>query len=557
MLATSRERLGVAGEQVAVVPPLDVDAPTQVDAARRSPAAQLFIDRARLAVSGFDPDTATVPTIEAVCRRLEGLPLAIELAASRVRVLSLEQILARLDDRFRLLTSGATTSRRHQTLRAVMDWSYEALDEDDRRAFRRLSVFAGGWTLEAASAVLGMDEFDAIETLERLADKSLVVVDHAAGDEARYRMLETVREYAQERLDAAGEADEARAGHVRHFVGLAERCAPHSYGQPGDNAQLDGELGNLLAAHDACNGVADGASWGLRLAAALRFFFNDRAHLRLGREILEHAMARDGAADDASTYLKSIAGAGNLAFDLGDHDAAAGRFTEALALAKALGDTTQEMNALSHLGNLAAAKGDIGAARRRFDEVLALARQHGAHFHAAAALNELGEVCRLERDFDTAARLYAEALDIHRTHGLSRSTTLLLNLATVAAERDDLAHAWGYLREAAAQASLGGSRYYACLVLDVAAALFATAGDWPLAARAWGASEAAHDDTGLDRQRADVEFVAPRIDRARAALGETAFDEAYAAGRRLSLADATTEVDACLERRALAAHSGA
>jgi predicted ATPase len=251
VLATSRERLGVVGEQAAVVRPLGL-APSSADRNVReaSEAVRLFVDRARLAVPEFVLASDTLSAVEAICGRLEGLPLAIELAAARVKVLSVDEINARLDDRFRLLTASNRTQPRHQTLRGVIDWSYEQLEPREQQVFRRLSVFAGGWTLAAATAVTASsDEFETIELLSRLVDKSLVLVELGPSGRPRYRMLETVRTYARERLETAGEARESHERHLNFFIALAE---PASRGLEAVAAfeVLDVELDNLMAAHD-------------------------------------------------------------------------------------------------------------------------------------------------------------------------------------------------------------------------------------------------------------------------------------------------------------------
>ena len=279
VLATSRERLGVVGEQVAVVRPLGLAPPTaDRDVREASGAVRLFVDRARLAVPDFAPDAGTLPAVEDICRRLEGLPLAIELAAARVKVLSVDEINARLDDRFRLLTAGNRTQPRHQTLRGVIDWSYEQLEPREQQAFRHLSVFAGGWTLAAATAVTASsDDFETIETLSRLVDKSLVLVERQASGQPRYRMLETVRAYARERLEAAGEANDARDRHLHYFVAFAEsQPASRDMKEAAAFVRLDAEFDNLMAAHDWCDDEPTAAEAGLRLAAAVGYFLRDR-----------------------------------------------------------------------------------------------------------------------------------------------------------------------------------------------------------------------------------------------------------------------------------------
>jgi len=228
VVATSREALGMQGEQIFMVRSLSLPTTSDLDEMLRSEAVRLFVDHARLVLPDFTVDKGNAGAIAEICRRLDGIALAIELAASRVKVLSVHEIRARLDDRFRLLTGGNRAMPRHQTLHATMQWSHDLLTAPERRLFRRLAVFAGGCTLAAATDVSGdaADEYDTLERLTALHDKSLLIVDRDTHAQPRYRMLETVRQYAAERLNEAGEGDDMRTRHLLHYVALAERAAP-------------------------------------------------------------------------------------------------------------------------------------------------------------------------------------------------------------------------------------------------------------------------------------------------------------------------------------------
>ena len=300
VLATSRETLGMVGEAVYRVPSLslpDLRRLPDFDGLIQYEAVRLFADRAALSQPEFAlrPDNAAA--VARICGHLDGIPLAIELAAARVKALSVEAIAARLGDRFRLLTGGRTAVPRHQTLRAVMDWSYDLLPEPERALLRRLSVFAGGFALEAAAAV-GMredgDEIETVDVLARLVDKSLVTVDQHAAD-LRYRLLETVRQYGREKLLGAGEADEAQRRHRDYFLALAERAEPelHRASQTMWLDRLEIEHDNLRAALEWSLGL-EGDETGLRLAAALAPYWHARGYLSEGREWLERARAEGG-----------------------------------------------------------------------------------------------------------------------------------------------------------------------------------------------------------------------------------------------------------------------
>jgi non-specific serine/threonine protein kinase len=299
ILATSRERLGIAGETVYRVPSLSLPQedgrPVSLEG---SDAARLFLARAKAVSPEFALTPEAAEATARICRRLDGIPLAIELAAARMSVLTAERIAARLDNRFRLLTGGSRTAPpRHRTLSALIDWSHDLLEERERALLRRLSVFAGGWTLEAAEAVgagEGIEREDTLDALSRLIDQSLVVAEAEEGGEVRYRMLETIRQYALERLREAGEAEGARERHMNHFLGFAEAAAEGCRGteEPRWLERLEAEHDNLRAALDESS---PGDERGLRLVAALGIFWRDKDHASEGVRRLDEALSRSAA----------------------------------------------------------------------------------------------------------------------------------------------------------------------------------------------------------------------------------------------------------------------
>ena len=231
---------------------------------KSSEAVRLFVDRAQIADGEFVLDAQSAPPVVEICRRLDGIPLAIELAAARVKMLSVEEIRSRLDDRFRLLTGGNKALPRHQTLRAAFQWSYDLLTAEEQRLFRLLAVFAGGWTLEAATAVWSdtADEFEVLELMTRLADKSLVTIERLAGGTSRYRMLEMSRQFAQEKLDEAGEGDAARARHLKYFVAWSEEREAMTEGGAGRLAHAgEHEHENVLARSSFARALKAAAKW--------------------------------------------------------------------------------------------------------------------------------------------------------------------------------------------------------------------------------------------------------------------------------------------------------
>ncbi|MEK7785806.1 MAG: hypothetical protein AAB658_10375, partial [Chloroflexota bacterium] len=290
LLTTSREAFGVEGEVIVRVPSLSLPSlqNATLAAIAEAEAVQLFVERASAALPGFALNEANAPIIAQVCRRLDGVALAIELAASRVKLLKVEQIAARLDDAFRFLTGGSRTALpRQQTLRATIDWSYNLLSELERRLLCRLSVFAGGWTLEAAEAVCageGLESYEILDLLIQLVNKSLVAVEREQGEEARYRLLETIREYALERLAASGEAETVRREHAEFFLALAQEADPHlASGARGVWVErLEVEHDNLRAALRWARESGE-ALIGLQIAGVLHWFWWFQGYLSEGR----------------------------------------------------------------------------------------------------------------------------------------------------------------------------------------------------------------------------------------------------------------------------------
>jgi predicted ATPase/class 3 adenylate cyclase/Tfp pilus assembly protein PilF len=424
ILATSREALGLLGEQTYRVPSLSLPDPSQLPSLERLQeyeAVQLFADRAALTQPAFAVTPANARALVQVCQRLDGIPLAIELAAARVKALPVEKIAERLDDMFRLLTGGSRTALpRQQTLRAAIDWSYHLLSEPEQRLLRRLSVFAGGWTLEVAEAVCagaGIEEEDVLDLLTALVEKSLVQYEApATGDsgcgEARYRLLETVRQYSRDRLLQAGEAEVVRGGHLEFFLGLAERAEPELYGayQGEWLERLELEHDNLRAALEWGWGSEPASA--LRLAGALGGFWDVRGHWSEGREALEREVEAPG-----EVRAKALQRAGWLAQRQGVHERAKGLSEASLALSRELGDKRGIAASLNTLGFVAWRRGDYPAVRALLEESLAVWRELGDPSRIAGSLSNLGVVTMDQGDYGTARALLGEALVLNRVIG--------------------------------------------------------------------------------------------------------------------------------------------
>jgi predicted ATPase/class 3 adenylate cyclase len=438
ILATSQERLEVAGELGYPVPPLGVPAHATPTAATLlgSEAAALFAERARERRPSFVLTDQNAPAVAQICRRLDGIPLAIELAAARLGALPVEDIAARLDDRFRLLTGGPRSAQpRQKTLRATLDWSYELLAESERVLLRRLAVFAAGCTLEAAVVVCaggGLEEWVIVDVISGLVGRSLVVLD---GD--RYRLLETVRLYGWERLEQAGEASILRERHLGWCLALAEqadRCL-HGPEQGHWLSRLDQEYDNLRAALDWSTHEGMMSEEGAGLAAALSPYWELRGPRAEGRVWLEAAGASKAA---LGVRARALAGAGDLAARQGDLARAEWLHDASLTLRRAMGEPRGIAQSLFNMGRLRLLHLDSAGARAAFEESLALARDLGDPWGLFSITNALGQAARMQRDYGRARALHEDALTIARGIGAPQAIAITANnLAMVLADLGD------------------------------------------------------------------------------------------------------------------------
>jgi predicted ATPase len=548
ILASSREHLRVNGETTYPVPPLSVPDPhakITLEALTQCEAVRLFVERARAVQPGFQVIQINVKAVADICQCLDGIPLALELAAARVRALSVEEIAARLSDRFGLLTRGDRTALpRQQTLRASIDWSYDLLTDHERALLRRLSVFAGGWTLEAAEAV-GVDgdvaKADVLDLLTNLVEKSLVTLE-AEGE--RYRLLETVREYGQERLDESGERDQTCARHLDFYVSLAERAMPELVG-PKQGAwlkRLDLERENLIAAHVWCDRAKDGAQLGLRLVHSAKWYWLNRGLLGLRLRLTVEALARAGAQGRSLARCRGLFGAGQVCCFMGRFRDATGYLEECLAIARELDDKGRIAAALQYLGMAALGEGDMATARRDFEEGLALAQAQGNKRELAAAFNNLAQLDRAEGLLETAEQLYEKVLAL--AHELGDRETIaiaLLNLAMVAIGRRSPDRARRMLVEVIEIAEETGAKRVGQSGLEVCAGLASLNLEYEFAARCYGAAEAQTVQTQLQRDPTDEAFLAPLITNAREALGTEEYTTAKDSGNALSYEQAIGE----------------
>jgi non-specific serine/threonine protein kinase len=463
ILATSREALCLAGETAWRVPTLpcpDPHHPSSVDELPGYAAVRLFVERAQAVEPDFGLTEQNSSAVAGACARLGGLPLAIELAAARVPMLSPEQIFRRLDDALALLVGGSRSApTRQQTLRATLDWSYHLLSRDEQRLFGRLAVFAGGWTLEAAETVCAGDGIEGAEVLDilgQLVSKSLVATETSPRANVRYRLHETLRQYARGQLVTRGESDRLDRRHARYFLEFVEEAEPHLVRreQVAWLERLDRERENLRTALGWTVQHQD-ADTGLRLAGSLWRYWQVRGDQREGRAWLEQILEMtDPHAAPRPERAKALAAAGALSRAQGDLALARPWLEESLALLRQLGDKKSLGFVLNELGLVAVHRGELVRAAEHLEESVALRREVGDGRGLAFSLANLGNVARRQGDNHKARALFEQALALGREHGDRQGMgQALVALAEIERQHGDLERAGQLLEE-----SLGLSR---------------------------------------------------------------------------------------------------
>jgi non-specific serine/threonine protein kinase len=559
ILATSRETLNTAGEVSWVVSSLTVPSLTVAEA-RQPPASReleayesvrLLVERARQRHPSFVLSVNNARAVAQVCRRLEGIPLAIELATARMGVLSAEQLALRLEDSLKLLTGGGRTAEpRHRSLRATLEWSHELLSEPERVLFGRLSVFAGGWTLEAAEEVCsgeGVEQGDVLEVLSELVERSLAVAEAREEGAARYRMLEPIRQYGQERLEESGESEALRSRHAGYYLKLAERVEPELEGSRPMAAlqRLETERGNLRVALSWAldadeEKAAERAQLGLRLAAALARFWDAQGPGE-GRRWLEKGLAKSGASPWTSVRAKALNEAGFIAVYEGDPQAM-GLLEEGLALYKELGDRSGVASAISNLGHAIVHGGDRARMVSLRDEVEALLPEPQDKRVRAHLLHFLGFAAQVEEDFEQMKVRLEEALVLLRELGDVRNIATHLSILgmVVLIHHRDFERASKLFEEGLIlQREL---KYKSAIFFDLLgmAGVAALREQPSRAAKLFGASEALRKEIGLSLtspswKHYDYEGY---LATARVGLDEAAFEAAWSEGQAMSTEEA-------------------
>jgi predicted ATPase/DNA-binding CsgD family transcriptional regulator len=429
VLVTSRAVLRVSGEYECPVSPLALPSPKELPDARavaQSPAVALFVQRAMPRLPDFSLTDANAAVIAGICARLDGLPLAIELAAARIKLLPPEALLARLEHRLAVLTSGARgLPAKQQTLRSTIKWSYDLLSADEQHLFRRLSVFVGGCTLKEVEAVCNKVDHVGLNVLDGVAallDNSLLQQTEQAGDEPRFVMLETIREYGRECLEASGEREETRRAHASYYVALAEEAEPKLCSAERENwvHRLEREHDNIRAALSWSVERKEAAT-ALRLGGALWQFWLLQGHLSEGRQWLEKALAVEVPQVSSAVRAKALGGAGVLAHNQGDYRQAEVLCEEGLALFRELGDKRGIVASLNGLGLIVGqatrARNDYAVARALYEESLAIVRELGDSWWIAETLWDFARVAFYQGDYTAGNPLWKESLAIFRELG--------------------------------------------------------------------------------------------------------------------------------------------
>lgn len=544
ILATSREGLGIAGEHAFLVPTLE--APQSGQASRIPlqeligyPAVRLFTDRARESVGTFNVTPANAAAVAQICYRLDGIPLAIELAAARVKVLDVGQIAQRLDDRFRLLTGGRRTALpRHQTLRSLIDWSHSLLSEPERVLLRRSSVFAGGWTLEAAEhvcAAAGIESHQILDLLAHLVDKSLVIIE-AGTSESRYAMLETIREYAREKLSESGEVQETHDRHLEFMQDLAERAGAELERQ--DEIlwlrRLDPELDNLRLALEWALGRGDPEA-ALRVIGEAQWFWWNRAHGYEAMGRLRTALGRAGAENPTKARAKALTTLGWFLCFSGELAAGLGYLADSVAAGRAIREKQTLAESLTWFGFMNSMFGDPASGAGMLEEGLALARELGYKPGAGRALVGVGQVKLAQGNYQEAQASFEESAALLGETGDRNTLAFALRrLGHLALRQADHQKAFALCSESLRLNYEVGDKQG---VANCLAAIASIAGKLQRPLRAVqlrGATAAVLESFNGQLIPLDQIENEPYLKETRAELDEQAYDQAYAEGHAMN-----------------------
>jgi len=558
ILATNRSPLGIAGENawpLAPFAPIDVDklprgGEALVAALDGNDSVQLFVDRAKSVVPSFELSEANAAHVVAICNRLDGVPLAIELAAARAKVLSPEQISARLSDQFRLLGGNKGGPERQQTLRATLDWSYNLLSENERILLQRLSVFEGPCPMEAVEAICTgdpIDDFDILDLLTGLVDKSLVLADEWDGS-YRYRQLQSVREYAQEKAGIGSNLEflpDVRDRHLAYYLAVVEKAEPNLSGQyqAAWLDRLDDDRANWVAALSwARTKAVEGAplQLELRFVTAVSRFWMLRGDFDRAWPFLNDACHAAQLYEDRSpTYAKALNAAGSVAWSQGNIEVARDHFERSLALYRELGDAQRTADLLNNLGNLALDEGDEEKAGALLEEALASYRAANDQPGISAALGNLALIALRAEDLTRAKSMYHESLTIDHSMGDSWAiATSLHALGVIACRTGEPDQAKSHLEDSLARRVELGDHAGIAECIEAFGELALSNGHFERALKLWGAASAIRESTGSTMPAADAALHEGRIKKAATEVGESTHTRCWNEGRMWSTDEA-------------------
>jgi non-specific serine/threonine protein kinase len=538
ILTTSREALQFMGEWLYSVPALDIpkEKPViDVETVSEFPALVLFAERARAARSDFELNAENIRVVASICSQLDGLPLAIELIATRVRTLSIEQIASRLDDRFALLTGGNRIApSRQQTLRATLDWSYELLTETERELFRQLSVFVGGFTLDALESVALLDSNQSIfDALSRLVDKSLLLVEQQ--DQPRYRFLEPIRQYAKDKLNETGESNLIQDRHLNYYLRVAEETEPYLFGagQQDWKNRLELDHDNLRVAL-AWSLESNQFEAGLKMAGALAWFWHSKGHLREGNLWLEKILAA-GIGNQGKERAKALRASSILSTGTGDYIRARAFAESSIKLYREIGDNRSAGVVLADLGASLHWDGKEEEAIESLEESLRLLRATGERWEIAYALLWLGDTWFRMGDIERAATSWEESLRLTQELGDDYLMGWSLGgLADITRLRGDFKRAAGMFKKSLSLYQSSGNKVGPPFSLEALGLVAAALGDAKRAARLWGAASAWREAINEPLPPAYQRDYAEYVTQARTQLGEEVYAAAWSEGRAMS-----------------------
>ncbi|MBK8782628.1 MAG: tetratricopeptide repeat protein [Anaerolineales bacterium] len=538
ILTTSREALQIPGEWLYSVPALDMPkekSVVNIETISEFPALVLFAERARAARSDFALNAKNIWAVASICSQLDGLPLAIELIAARVKTLSIEQIATRLDNRFALLTSGSRIApSRQQTLRATLDWSYELLTESERELFRQLSVFVGGFTLEALESVALLDLNQSIlDALSRLVDKSLLFVEQR--ENVRYQLLEPIRQYARDKLNETRESNLIQDRHLNYYLRVAEDAEPYLFGagQQDWKNRLELDHDNLRVAL-AWSLESNQIEAGLKMAGALAWFWHSKGHLSEGNLWLEKFLA-SGIGTQGKERAKALRASSILSTDTGDYIRARAFAESSIKLYREIGDNRGAGLVLADLGASLHYGGKEEEALESFEESLRLLRATGERWGIAYAQVLLGDTWFRMGDTTRAATSWEESLRLTQELGDHYLMAWSLGgLADVARLRADYKRATGMFKEALSLYQSSGDKFGPPFSLEALGLVAAALGDAKRAARLWGAASAWREASNEPLPLTFQKDYAASITQARTQLGEKVYASAWSEGHGMS-----------------------